>query len=189
MVKKKHSKKISKSAQLKEDQHINVMLRKKFDKKVLEKERKEADKDDIIIHENLDLKDLNKFNSASLIEAMKNSGLDTGGSVFADMERIVNNNESIRELVDIKNIRMKTKVTEEQHHIIVVLANVYNTLLIRFNINHIALKNLLSEFIEIAPSIDGERAGQFVTAHQAVAQAVANAQHNSNAIREPDGKQ
>lgn len=177
-------KKISKTAQLKKDRAINKQIVHVVEQKILQKERNIEDKKDNI--KNLNINDIKKFNSNSFMEALKNSGIqEPTGSVFADMERIVNNNESIRELVDIKNIRLKTKVTEDQHKIIVILYNAYYTMLRTYGINVRSWENLLNEFIELSPSIDGGRAEQFVTAHQAVAQAVANAQHNNNAIREP----
>lgn len=179
-------KKLSKTAQKRKDQQINVMLAKKFEEKLLEKDRKEADKKDKIVHKPLPEK-ITNFNSTNFMDALKNSGLDSNSTTFADMERMINSNESIRELVDIKNIRMKTKVTEEQHHIIVILFNAYNTMRKRYGINVESWQNLLNEFIEIAPSIEGKRAEQFVTAHQALAQAVADANKGSSgAIREPN---
>lgn len=177
----KKSKKISKTAQLKEDRKINNTILKKFEEQQLKKDREKEDKKDKIKQI-----DLTKFNSTQLNEALKSSGVNTSSSnVFEDMERMVNNNESIRELVDIKNIRMKTNVTEEQHKIIVILRSSYLTLKYRYNIEFIGLRDILSEFVELSPSIDGKRAEQFVTAHQAVAQAVANANnHGNNQIRE-----
>jgi hypothetical protein len=180
---------ISKNAQLKEDRKINNMILKKFEAQELAKDRMIEDKKDKIntTKEKIGTTiDLSKFNSTQFNEALKSSGINTTSSnVFEDMERMVNNNESIRELVDNKNIKMKTRVTEEQHKIIVILRGSYLTLKYRYGIEFIGLRDILSEFIELSPSIDGERAGQFVTAHQAVAQAVANAnQGHNNQIRD-----
>jgi hypothetical protein len=172
-------KKISKSAQKRKDQKINSMIIQKFKEQERDIEKKISDKEKF---EHMDIKSLN---SKSLMDALKNSGMDASSDVFSDMERIVNNNESIRELVDIRNIRMKTKVTEEQHKMLVMLGSAYNTLLSRYGINFMALKDILGEFIEIAPSIDGKRAEQFVDAHKSLSQALANA-HSPNVIREPN---
>lgn len=180
-------KKLSKTAKKKQAQKINVALMKKFNSKILEKDRKIADeKDPIIISDNMEeIKDFNSKSVKDLLQTLKGSGIETVSNPFADMERIVNNNESIVQLYDTKNIRMKTKVTDEQHKIVVTLAGIYNTLLSRWGFDFRGLRNLLDEFIETAPSIDGERSVQFVTAHQALAQAVANANRgNPNAIRD-----
>lgn len=178
-------KKLSKTAQLSKDRDINRELRKAFNNKILEQDRKKEDEKEKIISQ-VKSKGVENFNSESFIEALKESGVDSGSSIFADMERIVNNNEPIKELFEIKNIRMKTNVTEEQHHIITILFGSYDTLLNRYHIRFRGLERILNEFIELAPSIDGQRAGQFVEAQQAVAQALANANKGSNNIREPN---
>lgn len=184
----KKNKKTSKTTLKRQDQKINVALRKKYEAQMLDKDRKLQDfKDEYIKSTMTENKapDIQEFNAKNFLEAMKDVGLDTSNtSPFADMERMVNSNEAIRELVDIKNIRMKTKVTEEQHRYIVILYGEYNTLLKRYGIAFSGLANVLNEFIEIAPSIEGKRAEQFVTAHQAVAQALANLQANNNAMRQ-----
>lgn len=180
------SKVLSKTAQLKKDRAINKIIRKTLDAKDIEDARAIEDaKDPIINVQEPSGADIQHFNSKMFIDALKDSGVNTESeSLFADMERIVNNNESIRELVDVKNIRMKTNVTEEQHKYIVILYGAYRTLLSRYAIDFKGLRMVLDEFIEIAPSIEGNRASQFVTAHQAMAQAVANASHNNNAMRD-----
>lgn len=186
---KSNSKKLSKTAQKRKDQSINMMLQRKMDEKQLAKDREMQDVKDKLIHKNMTIKDVNDFNTASLIDALKESGMDASNSTFADMERMVNNNESIRELVDTKNIRMKTNVTEEQRNIITILFGSYDTLITRYGIRFRGLERILNEFMEISPSIDGLRTEQFVTAHQAIAQAVANANKgNDNSIRENEMK-
>lgn len=188
-------KKLSKTARLKEARAINKRLRQEYESTLLEQERTKEDLKDGIkpkssskkqIKAEITTNDINKFNDKSFIEALKDSGVNTSSNnVFADMERMVNSSEAIRELVDIKNIRMKTKVTDEQHKYIVMLYGAYHSLKNRYGIDFIGLRNILDEFIEIAPSIDGKRSEQYVTAHQAVAQALVNAQQNQNALRQP----
>lgn len=182
-------KKLSKSAKIRQDQKINVQLRKKFEEKLLEKDRLKEDlKDGMLSDGKITTDEIKEFNSKSLnsaLESLKESGIDASSNPFADMERMLNNNEAIIQLVDVKNIRMKTNVSDEQHKIIVILYGVYKTLLTRYGIDFKGLRTLLDEFIEIAPSISGQRSEQFVTAHQAMAQAIANAKgQNTNAIRD-----
>lgn len=173
-MRRQMNKKMSKSRIKRENQKINSQIIRKFSEKTLDEDRKDAD----IKEKN------NDFNPKDFINALNNSGVNTKDSVFSDMERMLNSNEAIRELVDIKNIRMKTKVTDEQHKIIVILYGSYKSLLTRYGIDFKGLRTILDEFIEIAPSIEGKRAEQYVTAHQAVAQALANAHLNPNAIRD-----
>jgi hypothetical protein len=183
-------KKLSKSAQKKEDQKINMMLQRKMSEQDIEKARAKEDKKDNIVHENITLKDIDDFNTQSLIDALKASGMSTDNTTFSDMERMINNNESIRELVDTKNIRMKTFVNEEQRNIITILFGSYATLLNRYGIRFLGLERILNEFMELSPSLEGKRTEQFVTAHQALAQAVANAnnRNTNNDIRDTDMK-
>jgi hypothetical protein len=180
---------MSMTAQKKQDQKINMMLQRKMDEKHLEKERKLEDIKDKLTKNNMTVSDINEFNTQSLIDALKESGMDTTSSTFADMERMIQNNESIRELVDTKNIRMKTFVTVEQRNIITILFGSYATLLNRYGIRFQGLERILNEFMELSPSIDGKRTEQFVTAHQALAQAVANANKgHDNTIRDNEMK-
>lgn len=178
-------KKLSKTAQKIKDQKINVMLKNKTIQKFKEQDRKKEDEKDHIKHIDKDF-NLNDFNSKEITEALKTSGIDVKSDTFADMERMLSNNESIKELVDIKNIRMKTNVTDEQHKIIVILYGAYKALLMQFNIDFRGLREILDQFIEIAPSIDGKRAEQYVEAHQAIAQQnMVNKNMQSGNLREP----
>lgn len=173
-------KKLSKTAQKKLDQKINVQLRQKYEQKILDEQRIKEDLKDGV--HKIDANDIKNFNSKSFMEAMKESGIDTKNDIFADLERVISNNESVKELVDVKNIRMKTNVTDEQHKIIVILYGAYKSLLQRYGIDFKGLRVILDEFIEIAPSISGVRAEQFVDAHKAIAQR--QIPQNPNAIRE-----
>jgi hypothetical protein len=178
-------KKLSKTAQKRKDQKINVILKNKAIQKFKEQDRKKEDEKDHIKHIDKDF-NLKDFNSKEITEALKTSGIDVKNDTFADMERMLSNNESIKELVDIKNIRMKTNVTDEQHKIIVILYGAYKALLMQFNIDFRGLREILDQFIEIAPSINGKRAEQYVEAHQAIAQQnMANKNMQSGNLREP----
>jgi hypothetical protein len=166
------NKKLSKSAQLLKDRDINKQLRTALEAKQLQDDREHADNKE---------KADNKI-SNELLEALKNAGVDTKSTVFADMERALNSNEAIRELVDSKNINLKTVVSSDQHKAIVILKSAYESLLKNYGIDFKGLHDLLIEFIELSPSIEGLRAKQYVEAHQAIAQALVNAQQN-NSIR------
>lgn len=178
---KRTVKNLSKTAQKRIDQKINVQLAKRFIAENLESDRNIEDAKDKITVKSKRL-DVNNFNSKSFIDAMKESGLNIEGNntLFSDMERAINKNDSIVELVDIKNIRMKTVVSDEQHKYIIILNNAYNTMKKRWGVDVESWRNILQEFIELSPSIEGKRAGQFVTAHQALADAVAKANAGSS---------
>jgi hypothetical protein len=170
----------SKNSKKREAQKINKQILQQHDIKEIEDKRKEIDSTEEYIHKNIDMKDLK---GEEFFKALKESGIDAGKDSFEDFERMLGSNEAIRELVDIKNIKLKTNVSDEQHKIIVMLYGSYKTLLERYNIDFKGLSVILSEFIELSPSIQGKRAEQYVEAHKSIAQQLANAKNNDNAIR------
>jgi hypothetical protein len=90
-------------------------------------------------------------------------------------------NEPIKELVNIQNIKLKTNVTDEQRMALVVL-NSYYEYSKKLGLELTVLGQILSEFIVLAPSVDGKRSEQFVDAHKAFVQNQQMQQQNNNQL-------
>lgn len=83
--------------------------------------------------------------------------------------------EAIIELFDLKNIKMKANLSEEQRNALTILMAYYNKAIsigkeLGVDINLESIKFICAEFIEMSPSIEGKRAEQFVEANKAAQQ-------------------
>jgi hypothetical protein len=86
-------------------------------------------------------------------------------TILEKFKEQVSKKEAIVELVDLKNIKMKANLTQEQRDAITILLAIYKKLLKDgYEIN--AIWDICKEFIEMSPSIDGKRAEQYVDAHK-----------------------
>lgn len=129
-------KKISKTARKRAEQKLNAQIHKEIVYEEHVKEKQEA-----INNEDRDKDILEKFNEQ------------------------MNKREAIVELVDLRNIKMKANLSEEQRNTIVILLSTYNKLQ-TYGIRMKVLYDICNEFIEMSPSVDGKRAEQYVEAHK-----------------------
>lgn len=93
-----------------------------------------------------------------------------------DFEESFTSNEPLRDIFSSKNIKFKTELSEEQRSAISILYDTYMEFLSKWNINITSLKNVLDQYVDFGASVGRKSRGEFVQAHQAWAQAQANAQ-------------
>ena len=128
-------------------------IEKQLDKLELDKKRKIIDDKEKFIEDN-------RNHLASEQQALKSESL-----LIEDFETQLSSNEPIRELLNAKNIKFKTELTEEQRGAISILYHAYKTC-VKYGIDFYALKNVLDEYIDFGVSIDRKGRTEYVEAHR-----------------------
>lgn len=147
-------KRVSKTARKKKEQHINRLQFEEWKHKDYVETKQKAINEEKL-NEELDKK----------YDKNTESPIMSDDDLLNKFNEQLQKKEAIVELVDLKNIKMKANISQEQRDAIVILLSIYEKLSNEgYKIK--AIWNICKEFIEMSPSIEGKRAEQYVEAHK-----------------------
>lgn len=194
MKKRKQVKKNKTSKQLdKEIAHLNRLAHDRIVANDLRIERLEIDNKEAheIVETSKEIKqnpyDFRNNNNNNLLSNNSNNNSNQNNNddtILDEIEgQLDNNNSNPKVLMEGKNIKFKAILTDEQRNAVVILYSAYRQC-IKYNIEFDGLKNLLNEYVDFSPSVDGIARKQYVEAHQLakVQQQQMNNNNNQNTM-------